>query len=147
MVLIGSLYLSTCFTKRSVRFDALDGLRVLESTDKTRLPRLPWSFGAVPQRYELLGQSYRIVFETPDRAVPFGLFVASAQRGQEDVFIDGMRFHSNAGGDARYYVDVWTKPAGRLEFSVVDSNGGVLGRHTLTCRMVAYSYLCGFEGT
>src|SRR5687767_543719 len=48
-----------CSIRRSVRFAPAKGLGVLKAIDKTRFPRLPWSFDPVPHLYELTTADYR----------------------------------------------------------------------------------------
>src|SRR4051794_8949095 len=97
-IMIVMLVGNACILQRSVRLAPVDGLRVLEATSRTELRRLPWSTGPVPQRYELTGPGYRVVFETPDNAAPYGLFIETAQAGTEQAFIEGERVHRNDSG-------------------------------------------------
>jgi hypothetical protein len=141
-----SFYIGTCTIHRSVRLGPAAGLRVLEAIDTTRLPRLPWSFGPVPQRYELTTPHYRIVFATPDGTYPYGLFIESATAGDEDVSVEGNRIIGPHGGLFRYHVAVTDYDVNTLVFTVRDQSGNVLGNHSLPYSLERYSYLCGFQG-
>jgi hypothetical protein len=135
-----------CFVKRSVRFAPAEGLRMTEALVDTQLSRLPWSFGAVPQRYELVTGSYRIVLTTEDIETSLGVGIQSAKAGADDVLIEGAGIYETPGAlDNRYFVRA-TPATNPLVFSVRDKRGTVLGRHALSYSTPAYSYFCSIEG-
>lgn len=135
-----------CFVKRSVRFDPADGLRMTEAIVDTELARLPWSFGPVPQRYELVTATYRIVLTTQDVEVSVGVGIESAKAGAEDVLVEGAGIFETPGAiDNRYFV-LATPATNPLVFTVRDQQGTVLGRHALSYSTPAFSYFCSLEG-
>jgi hypothetical protein len=135
-----------CFAKRSVRFDPADGLRVTHETFFTNLPRLPWSLGLVPQRYELVTPAYRIVLTTDDNETSVGVGIESARAGAEDVYIEGRGiFETPDAIDNRYFVRA-SETANPLAFTVRGRHGTVLGRHALSYTTPAYSFFCSIEG-
>jgi hypothetical protein len=135
-----------CFVKRSVRFGPADGLRVTEETFLTHLPRLPWSLGLVPQRYELVTPAYRIVLTTEDNETSVGVGIESAKAGAEDVYLEGRGIIENPNAiDSRYFVRA-TGATNPLAFAVRDRHGTVLGRHALSYTTPAYSFFCSIEG-
>jgi hypothetical protein len=130
-----------CHPIQSVRFRSHEGLRVIEASTDTRRHRLPWSFGPVPERWELVPARYRIQFSTPGRE---NLFVDSATTlDGDEVFIDeGPRIGENRNAGIRYYIYAGNPWPNQIVLTVRNKGGNVLGAHAMSYRIVSHSYYC-----